>query len=359
MQLKTKLINLWKIRPEKVYVMLNDNFRRDMFSKLIDYSSLNRFSEKYNINKNTLQAQKSGKVRLNLKDLKRLINFCEIELNLVKIKDISYGSKIKYKNITIPSKVSIDLCRIAGHLCGDGGLSINTGLYTVYYANKEKNLINNFRDSMYCLFRTEGNEQYTNNIFQISYDSLIGLMLWSIFGNMSNEDKHIPKIILNSNKRFKAEFIKSLFDDEASVRLKEHKIEIKLANEDLIKSLKELLMNLGIKTGEYKEHSYYRKIKNKKQFRIIISGRKNILNYYKNIGFNHIKKIRLLKETIESYKYTHYTKEDFKKIIPDLLNKNKELTMVKIAKKIGRKPHSQLNKILMDLVKNNKINLKK
>ncbi len=262
---------------------------------------------------------------------------------------------------TIPNKVSIELCKVAGHLCGDGGLSAidKKGRYVVYYANKENILIDDFKKSMYSLFKAKPNEQYINDIFSVSYSSIIGLMLWFIFGDMSNKNKHVPSVVLKTNKKLKAYFIKAVFDDEASVRVKEHKIEIKMANKNLISSLKALLKEIGVMAGEVKRHTYYKNKKNRSQFRIIISNKKNLTVYYKKIGFNHPKKKQLLMEAINSYKLTHYSKEELTNIILNLLGKNKEMKMVKIASKVGRKPHSQLNKVLMVLVKEGKIGLRK
>ncbi|GEM_PF-4419466 len=108
MQLRTNLLNLWTIHPERIYVRINSSFREHLFAKIIKkYSTLTKFSSITGINHETIRSYELGRNCLSLKDLSSFMHLCGVNLGLAKIEAIGYKrSKIIYKNFAIPNKVS-------------------------------------------------------------------------------------------------------------------------------------------------------------------------------------------------------------------------------------------------------------
>jgi len=119
----------------------------------------------------------------------------------------------------------------------------------------------------------------------------------------------IPEKIIKSNNKILGAFLRGFFDGEGSIdetavtgRRKYMRIELGIKNKEIIEKIKYLLLRFGIDCNNIKKNknngfgkkSYLYKIKIKDQ---------NSIKIFKNmIGFQHPKKMQILKK-IENYKY--------------------------------------------------------
>ncbi|MDI6825604.1 MAG: hypothetical protein QMD36_00170 [Candidatus Aenigmarchaeota archaeon] len=101
----------------------------------------------------------------------------------------------------------------------------------------------------------------------VRFPKFVGIILQNLLGKMFGHFKHVPEIILNSDKIFRKLFLRALFDD----------------------------------VGRRKYKKPWRD-----QFRFIISGRRNIESYYKEIGFDHPEKKEKLRISLQNYEMTYY-----------------------------------------------------
>lgn len=73
-----------------------------------------------------------------------------IEENTEEIKYGAVGKSIRIPKF--PIRFSPILSRIAGHIIGDGGIICKKSNYTVYYSNKRKELIAQFKNDVIEIF---------------------------------------------------------------------------------------------------------------------------------------------------------------------------------------------------------------
>lgn len=352
--------NIWDLPEDKIYLKIDDKCRVDFLNEAIKISgSWVEFTNFLHITSSSLSYYKNGICLIPLRIIKNTLNLYPQEMKETLISKINenikeirvgYGRGEVVKRYNIPRRFTNILSRIAGHLSGDGGID-ERGV--VYYANKCEVLVEQFKHDLKKEFKNINHSEYIDlkNVKSVRFPRFVGIILQHFFGNMYGQFKHVPEFILNSNKTCKKLFLRALFDDEGSVRTKEHKIEIKMANEHIIKTVKEMLEEFNITTGKISIRKYSKPNHND-QFRLIISGRHNIEIFNKEIGFDHSLKKKKLEISLQNYKNTHYKMEEIRNLMLNILKKNGSMSMYELAKKINRKPHSQLSKILYELEKN-------
>lgn len=351
--------DIWNLPEDEIYLKLKNEFRVNFLSKAIKISGgWAKFTNFLKITESSLSYYKNGICFIPLRIIKNILNFYpknmkdvlvkEIKQNIEEVK-VGYSRKeIKINKCNIPNKFTYLLARIAGHLTGDGGINERCN---VYYANKCEMLVEQFKRDIKREFRNIKNLEYIDHkgVKSVRFPKFVGIILQNLLGKMSGHFKHVPEIILNSDKTCRKLFLRALFDDEGSVRVKEHKIEIKMANESIIKTIKEMLSEFDIKVGRISRRKYKKPWRD--QFRFIISGRRNIENYYREIGFDHRKKKEKLRISLQNYEMTYYKPEEIRKLILDILRREGDMSMYELAKKLNKKPHSQFSKILSNIEK--------
>jgi len=107
----------------------------------------------------------------------------------------------------------------------------------------------------------------------------------------------LPEIVQIAPLRFTSAFIRGYFDADASVNVKQNRIEVSSASPMFLKQLKWLLLRFGI-TSQYREKI----IKNTTYGVLYIKGRRNLERYLAHIGFVERTKLEKLRRIINKSK---------------------------------------------------------
>jgi len=107
----------------------------------------------------------------------------------------------------------------------------------------------------------------------------------------------LPEIVQIAPLRFTSAFIRGYFDADASVNVKQNRIEVSSASPMFLKQMKWLLLRFGI-TSQYREKI----IKNTTYGVLYIKGRRNLERYLAHIGFVERTKLEKLKKIINKSK---------------------------------------------------------
>ncbi|RLG12232.1 hypothetical protein DRN73_03135 [Candidatus Pacearchaeota archaeon] len=207
----------------------------------------------------------------------------------------------KKRKLKIPKKINEDLAEEVGIHVGDGSMNIYNKSY-VY--SLEGHIIDDrkyFLNHISPLFKRLYNlnirlrERKSAGVFGfqvgskglINFKSNLGLPLGS------KEGIEIPRVILNSNKKILAGFIRGLFDTDGGIYLekkyKKFYPRIQLVNKslNLMKQVKKILT-------EVFEFNLSSRIEDK-YCRLIIRGDKNFKKWMKIIGTNNPKNVKKYK----------------------------------------------------------------
>jgi len=103
----------------------------------------------------------------------------------------------------------------------------------------------------------------------------------------------VPKVLFIAPKDLVAEFIRGYFDADAYVNLKDTRIEVTSASKEFIEKLTLVLLRFGILSKIYENKGYWT---------LIISGRRNLSEFRRHIGFTVKAKAERLNEIIRKSK---------------------------------------------------------
>jgi len=225
------------------------------------------------------------------------------------MKSANYEVKNK-QYARIPSKLTNNLSYFLGLLITDGHLQYSihnkrktrkscVQLFTSYEEEIETILELNYKIFNYISFasgRKNGFNKKTN--FQILINSKkLTEKLKSRFkiptGNKSLIIR-IPKIILNSKKEYRLNFLRGIIDGDGSIKPKYSQISVSSGSQLFLKDLKNLLTSLNIKSGSIRKEKscYVLSISNKKGIEKIYH------ECYKNAIYCYPRKLMSLEKAI-------------------------------------------------------------
>jgi intein/homing endonuclease len=275
------------------------------------------------------------------------INF---ELKLKK----GQGTNQYQVNPEFPKHMTPELARLIGYLIGEG--HVRDG--NILFSNTDLDIYTDYID---CLTKTfgfskeylerkqskirikgktsKGKRYAIQHIAAIHSVKLDAFFTYLGISGKSSREKEIPWCILQSSKEHIIEFLKALFDGEASVDKNSKCISISSASQKLIKQVQLILLNLGlvglVKNSKPKwldkEFCYSNKYSN-----LCLYG-DDILLYLASIGFNSTRKQERLENRVEG-------KSNLYNCLPPLFNwreKNKKLQEVlkRVVLKSGKRIH--------------------
>ena len=336
-----KNIHIWDLPINKVYIKLEDKFRKNFFSLIHKkFKSWNKAGKFFGIKRadTTLAINwKRGDVCCPLSKILEIANFLKIskkviEKNIIEIKCKTQlnnrgGSSGKpIKNPKLPIKIDENLVEILGHICGDGtitrvqphkGINFN-------YINSEPTLIKEFQNLMKQVFGDitpnilvrDKKPHYRRPNYVLQYPTIISLFVLSIFDYKTKENMTLPKFIFKMSKKAKCRFLRAIFDDEGTINDKS--IVLGMKPQHIIQGIKNLLEDIGIKTPKI------RKL-NRGMHSIEIRKGEYVKKFEELIGFKHPRKAKILGNIINiGWKFERYDNyEAPTKIINFLKNNNK------------------------------------
>ncbi|MBI2173234.1 MAG: hypothetical protein HYT73_03445 [Candidatus Aenigmarchaeota archaeon] len=287
------------ILAEKLNMIFSKKFNQSIGIKQWYYSSRNMPMSKLKI---IIENSKS-------------YSWIDVENNLISIKSFGLGFT-KFIKPNFPIKDDINLGLVLGHIIGDGW--INSKLSQPAYSNSNKELLNEFSQSMNYLFNVkpriwvqkekkfEEKSSWLKRIENLDeikgkanivlfYPKSTGILLFFIFGKfINNKRKNIPDIVFDLSLEFKSGLIRAIYDDESSVDIKSRHIRLYQDNPDILESIRKLLSNFGIKAAPIRKYIK----RNKNRFYFGIYGYENFIKFQKHINFTSSEKRQKLSSLI-------------------------------------------------------------
>tara|TARA_Y100000310_G_C20692661_1_gene823347 strand:- start:952 stop:4689 length:3738 start_codon:yes stop_codon:yes gene_type:complete len=223
------------------------------------------------------------------------------------------------KKTNLPHQFDKDLAFILGSLTSEGYISSKK----IEFCNTDKKWIDTllekwnrlFSDSKFHLFEKKptsyGNKKYyrleCHYLHTLKFLSNLGL-----FPVLSNK-KRIPHIIFKSPKHIVVDFLRTLFEGDGSISYSKKMFELSYCSisEKLIDELQVLLLRFGIDgTKRFDPH--------RKTWKLYLRGKRNILRFYKEIGFLSDYKQKKLEFILTHYK-KEYSQYDFVPFVSDFI----------------------------------------
>ncbi|MFH1669395.1 MAG: chromosome segregation protein SMC [Candidatus Woesearchaeota archaeon] len=183
------------------------------------------------------------------------------------------------KEIILPKKINKELARFFGYFVGDG--TVNE--YLLRFVNAEEPILKDFFNCSKRLFGIQpAVKEYRKNVKDIFlFSKTLSDFTHSIFNNdVKGSKKHIPNIILFSEKDILSEFLTALFDCDATVRKNSPTFEYTTKSEKLADQVQLALLRFGIvaKKNIKLKHATNTKNKTKRKYYYITIQGKTELN---------------------------------------------------------------------------------
>jgi len=242
--------------------------------------------------------------------------------------------RIKIFRHTIPDSsknMTKEKSYVIGVLCGDGWVYINKRkrCYQIALSVADKDFAEEFGrclQTTYKLrpsFKVRAKRKYNwKRMFQIRLCSKAACMDLLNYGSLFRTKTWlIPNAIKIAHLEIKAHFLKGLFDSEANVERREHRINLTSINMIGLKETQMILNQFGIRS---------KIIVNKlvagrnRRFNLRIQDRKSVELFYLKIGFVISRKQIALREVVKSYKQYQTPKENVNKLVPDMVKLRRE-----------------------------------
>ena len=204
---------------------------------------------------------------------------------------------------TLPSTLTEDLAFILGALLSEGSISRDK----IEFCNIDEEFVEKFEncwkktfpDSTLHRFKktpsSYGKKTYfrLECHFRFTVDFLINLGLAPV----RSRSKDIPSTIFRSPKNVVTAFLKAYFEGDGSISSSLKMVELSCCStsEELLRKMQILLLRFGIDT--FRRFDSYRDI-----WKIYLRGKRNILKFYRQIGFSCQRKNDKLELIILNYK---------------------------------------------------------
>ena len=189
------------------------------------------------------------------------------------------------------------LSRLCGFLAGDGSLIIRKEKsreamrYNVRFYPDDLELVDLFVDSFEKVYSKIPHVKKLKNHFRVSITSKVATLHLDDVASFGTMDWDVPGFVLNS-KEYVVEFVRAFYDCEGYVG--KNRVDVQSVNKEGLLQIKKLLSELEIDSNFY---TYERKNPNwNTNYILVISGKENIINFARFIGFNHsVKRVKLNK----------------------------------------------------------------
>jgi hypothetical protein len=190
--------------------------------------------------------------------------------------------------------------RLSSNIAGDGSVSVRkenknqkSVHYTISFYPDEMNMLNCFLRDFEELYLKKPTVKNMGKYYTVRVDSKFAVLDLLEETNYGSLEWKLPENLLK-NKKLKVEWLKAFFDCESHVA--KSCIQLQSVNQKGINQIKGLLEEIGISCKIY---SYERKNKNwNTNYILCIMSKEERLKYLDRIGFNNLKKLKSLKETL-------------------------------------------------------------
>lgn len=252
-----------------------------------------------------------------------------------------------------PIQMDKNLGSLVGHCFGDGYVGKE-----FCYTNKSDELIGDVIGAVNNLpiYNMTSNKRYHKAIL-IRFSVLVRDLLicaGAPVGNKVQQKTFIPEWVKSAHDETKASFLRSLYDDEASVVINKGEIILGLSKSlsleknlhEYLCGLKNLLESLGIQ-GISITNAELRQGKNGKICSKVvrICGKINFVEFQKKVNFVNSNKRKALENMINRIKRIKLNRTARDKMVLNLLEKRPLVTANKISKSLGMSLKGTLGKL--------------
>ncbi|MBN2127151.1 MAG: helix-turn-helix domain-containing protein, partial [Candidatus Diapherotrites archaeon] len=289
--------------------------------KLIKYFKINKeglqkIKEKRKQKKFT-QVQIERKLELK-KDYYWRLEKGQYKINEITIKKILKILKINQKKFTekycniepntkIPKKFNEKISELVGYVLGDGCFEKGRKGNQLGLTDKNNALLEYYSESFFKEFnekRKVSEKDKTKNSYRLRLSSKILEFFNKISPKLlcKSNQRNVPSIVFDFNKKNTSAFIRGFFDAEGCVG--NHYIDACSSNLHLLKGIQSLLLKFEINSSIYE--NLFEKTKKKYRHRLHVFGQENLKKYQRKINFNHKEKrkklLKYLKKLIQKPK---------------------------------------------------------
>jgi len=235
----------------------------------------------------------------------------------------------KQKIRVLPKIFNEDLAKLLGLLVSEGSITKNK----IEFCNADKNIADIFKDTWKIIFpdstlhefekmpSSYGKKKYwrleCHCRYTLEFLRNIGLNV------AKSESKDVPDIIFKSSKNIVISFLKSYFEGDGTITYSDKMVELAAISksEKLINELQTILLRLGIESS--KRYDKYRLV-----YKLYIRGKRNVLRFYKEIGFLSKIKNSKLEFVVTNYK-RDVTFTDYVPFISDFIRNQSDESFIK------------------------------
>ena len=250
---------------DDIYILLEDNFRREFFKEAYRLSGGSRnLCKLLGVSRPSLESWRRGRQNSSFSPniqycpLRMVRKICRLgenfksgrlsnmEHNIVSYK--AHSGKLKVNNPIFPIEFNHNLGRIIGHLLGDGTAQ-NINGRTSKYTNTSKEMVIDFSKKLSCfgtvsrgnVYVYKYNKQGTS--YTISFPKAITkILLNKLKINFDWNLSNVPNNFIKESKEFRIGLIKSFFIDEGCV--KDRGIFFVSGNKKLLEGIRKICMSL-------------------------------------------------------------------------------------------------------------------
>ncbi|MFH1977792.1 MAG: LAGLIDADG family homing endonuclease [Candidatus Aenigmatarchaeota archaeon] len=206
----------------------------------------------------------------------------------------------KHKKLKLPTRSSKELCEWIGLIIGEGNAEVNRKIKNgVCFSNNDQDILNRYKYLIKKLFSISPYVQ-TREKDSLEMIRLISRPLYRFIHSIGSQilvepwNKSLPDWINKSSNEEISYLLRGLFDAEGSVNYPYGTITFSTTSENLAKHIRELLLRFEIFSGIYLDKSMKGNRKHV-AYKLQLSGKENIKNFDKFIGFTGRRKHKLQK----------------------------------------------------------------
>ncbi len=310
-------INWIKIfEGQKIYLYgLNGPFKK-IADKLVsegNYEFYNDISKNLKINQRSFYYYIRGERPIDINCFTNLISLANntidfnFDYNKHSFKEVLVGGGSRKNLIKLPLTINSNLAYLVGYLFGDGCIKSNE--WTINFCDEYFEQIDLINDLFFKLFKIKGVIMKTgDNRYELNiYSKVLAIFFNKLFQmpiGIKNKIRMPP--ILKTSRELSVSFLRGFSDADGGLpRMEEYEtipkwilsspnIEVASKYKEILLDLKEVFINQDIKPNLY----YH---KNNNSFRLIVSGKGNIVKCKNFKMFNHPLKKRRLKSLVETF----------------------------------------------------------
>ena len=221
----------------------------------------------------------------------------------------------------LPEELNEDLAFIIGSLISEGSISNNK----IEFCNTDLEWINNFErawknvfsDSVLHKFIKKHSSYGKKDYYRLECHCRYTLEFLRNIGLLAvkSADKEVPSLILQSPMAVAKSFLQAYFEGDGSISSAPKMVELSCCSKSsrLLEILQILLLRFGIDAARrYDNYKFIHKL--------YLRGKRNIVRFYKNIGFISKRKNNLLEAVILAYK-KDFSSKDYVPFITDFIRK--------------------------------------